>query len=296
MGFPIIINGKETKKLFMTKNINFDSESFVFEKLDDNNIKEFFIEAIIIKTLDKVEKKIRNKKDFFNDIKGYLNQKIGRMYTKYIEPKIYYILLLILVSIEGGDYIKFNHYTDFYKIWNNLGLYLSFKYSKGFKEKILNYKISDIFFEKDFGKDFDKLFQAEEIQLENLFNKKRVKKIIFSNGHNERKQKNSNSNYFSECSEKGIIGQKYYMSFLELLNNYSSDYPEDIEISIYNNLKKENQNRKKILKAIKELMNDFINDEESKKGFMALLRQSFLIGKLRNEIVRIYFIFYFIGK
>ena len=34
-------------------------------------------------------------------------------------------------------------------------------------------------------------------------------------------------------------------------------------------------------------MNEFINDEESKKGFMALLRQSFLIGKLRNEVVRI---------
>lgn len=147
--------------------------------------------------------------------------------------------------------------------------------------------IKYIFFEKDFGKDFDRLFQTEQIQLENFFNKKRIKKIIFSNGDNENFQKSSNSNYFSECSEKGVIGQEYYTSFLELLNKYSSDYPEDIEISIYNNLKNENENRKKILKAIKELMNEFINDEESKKGFMALLRQSFLIGKLRNEVVRI---------
>ena len=220
------------------------------------------------------------------------------MYIKYIEPKINFILLIILASIEGGDYIKFIHYTDYNKIWNNLSHYLVFKFSRSIKGQIQSFRdkihqISQFFFEKDFGKDFDRLFQTEENQMENLFNKRRVKKIIFSNGDNEKNQKSTNSNYFSEYSEKEIIGQDYYISFLELLNMYSCDYPEDIEISIYNNLKKENEKRHKILLALNEMMNDFIDDEESKKGFMALLRQSFLIGKLRNEIVSIYFFIFY---
>ena len=35
-------------------------------------------------------------------------------------------------------------------------------------------------------------------------------------------------------------------------------------------------------------MNDLIDDEESKKGFLALVRQSYLLGKLRANIVSIY--------
>ena len=35
------------------------------------------------------------------------------------------------------------------------------------------------------------------------------------------------------------------------------------------------------------MMNGLIDDEESKKGFLALLRQSYLIGKLRTYIVSI---------
>jgi len=35
-------------------------------------------------------------------------------------------------------------------------------------------------------------------------------------------------------------------------------------------------------------MNDLIDDEESKKGFLALVRQSYLLGKLRTNIVSIF--------
>ena len=87
---------------------------------------------------------------------------------------------------------------------------------------------------------------------------------------------------------------------MELLNNYPNNNPEDIEISIYDNLKKENNKNAQNFSEIKDMMNDVINDEESKKGFLALVRQSFLLGKLRTNIVSInfliYFIFYFIGR
>ena len=42
------------------------------------------------------------------------------------------------------------------------------------------------------------------------------------------------------------------------------------------------------------MMNDLIDEEESKKGFLALLRQSYLLGKLRSNIVSINLFFIFI--
>ena len=39
------------------------------------------------------------------------------------------------------------------------------------------------------------------------------------------------------------------------------------------------------MSILKEMMNEIINDEESKKGFLALIKQSYLIGKLRSYIV-----------
>ena len=75
---------------------------------------------------------------------------------------------------------------------------------------------------------------------------------------------------------------------MEIFNNYSNDFEEDIEISIYDNLKEENQNAKKNFLTIKQMMNHLINEEESKIGFLALLRQSYLLGKLRFNIVSIY--------
>ena len=105
---------------------------------------------------------------------------------------------------------------------------------------------------------------------------------------------------FSKFSEKEKNGEEYYQKFLELLNNYPNNNPEDIEISIYDNLKKENDKNAQNFSEIKDMMNDVINDEESKKGFLALVRQSFLRGKLRTNIVsnNIYidFCFYFIGR
>ena len=49
------------------------------------------------------------------------------------------------------------------------------------------------------------------------------------------------------------------------------------------------------------MINDLINDEESKKGFLALVKQSFLLGKLRSYLVSIFkililFIYYLIGR
>ena len=64
-----------------------------------------------------------------------------------------------------------------------------------------------------------------------------------------------------------------------------------------NNLKEENINKEGNLNTIKDMMNHLIRDEESQKGFLALLRQSYLLGKLRGNIVRNYIInFYFYRK
>jgi hypothetical protein len=75
-----------------------------------------------------------------------------------------------------------------------------------------------------------------------------------------------------------------------LLNNYSNDFIEDIELSIYDNLKEENKNRNTNFLTIKDIMNNLIDDEESKKGFLALLRQSYILGRLRCLIVSKYII------
>ena len=54
---------------------------------------------------------------------------------------------------------------------------------------------------------------------------------------------------------------------------------------------KENNNSKiNVLISIIEMMNDYIIDEESKKGFLALLKQSFLLGELRINIVSLFFL------
>jgi hypothetical protein len=65
-----------------------------------------------------------------------------------------------------------------------------------------------------------------------------------------------------------------------------------MEISIYNNLKEENQERINTLKGMKDIIEEIIDDRESKKGFISLLHQSFYIGYLRNEIVSIFFIIF----
>jgi hypothetical protein len=93
---------------------------------------------------------------------------------------------------------------------------------------------------------------------------------------------------FSEYSEKRIMGKEYYESFLQIFNNYSNDFQEDIENSLYDNLKEENISRENNISTIIGMMNDCIDDIESKKGFLALMKQSFLLGKFRTNVVSFY--------
>ena len=64
-------------------------------------------------------------------------------------------------------------------------------------------------------------------------------------------------------------------------------FPHLIDIS---QIKEENENRRQNYLPIKEMMDNLISDEESKKGFKALIRQSYFLGKIRCSIVSIYFI------
>lgn len=109
----------------------------------------------------------------------------------------------------------------------------------------------------------------------NLIYKIKIKNIVDSNlssNDNEYSNNSTKTYNFIECSESQIFGEMYYIQFLNLFNNYSNDFPEDIEISIFENLKETNEYGKQNLLLIKEIMNDLINDDESKKGFLALVR------------------------
>ena len=310
INFPLELSIKEKiKKLFMCDFKINDSEDNFFplkKKFDDSNIKDFFIKKLIKETLIKIETEIKKKINNLNnnDIKKYLNDNIGKKYYDlYLLPNISFIRMIILISIEGGDLIKFNHKIDWSYFFNFLN-FLKSPYS--LMDLLLNKKI----FEKDFKKYYtnDKI---EEIHMKNLFYKRKMKNIINSN------EKDSDSSYnylnypnflfnkifpshehsifhrenkirnFSNYSEKSKSGKEYYESFLDLLNNYSNIFVEDIEISLYDNLKEENSSKEIKLKSINDIINELIDDEESKKGFLALLRQTFLLGKLRTSIVSI---------
>jgi hypothetical protein len=171
---------------------------------------------------------------------------------------------------------------------------------------------------KDFEKDYTK-DKIEKIYMKNLFTKKKIKDIIKTEEISDDEKGildnlnirlfnpiylyiitfkqifgkiTDNKLYdFSKYSEKCKFGKEYYEKFLELLNNFSNDFPEDIETSIYDNLKEVNIQKKENFLNIKDMMKDLIYDVESKKGFLALLKQSYLLGKLRNSIVRKIFIY-----
>ena len=222
-------------------------------------------------------------------------------------PNIYFLLILILSSIESGDEILFNHDIDMEKVSFILFYPFILMKSQG-KERAK--------FEKDFKKNYSKN-EIEEINMRNLFYKTKIKNIFDSNISSYNKSYSNNNiitkkqkkieifeiisddknknkiNDFSKYSENKIFGKEYYKRFLKLLNYNSNDFKEDIEISIYDNLKEENKKGKTNFLSIKELINNLINDEESKKGFLALVRQSYLLGKLRTNIVS-YFLFLFL--
>ena len=230
------------------------------------------------------------KKDNPNNMKDYLNNNIGKFYNLFIIPKIFFIRMLILISIEGGDIIHFYHklnWTKFFSSLNfkNLGVLVN-----------LAPPLRKEFYEEDFEKNFTNK-NIEEINMKNIFTKRKIKNIINSNiedfnSHievniNNYKNRIKNFSNFSENPDK--CGEEYYNSFLQLLNNYSNDFSEDIEISIYDNLKEENNLSENNFLTILDMINDYIKDEESKKGFLAILKQSYLLGKLRTFIVSILF-------
>ena len=273
-------------------------ENFINTDFDDTFIKQLFIKNSIVDSLKKIEEDIKNKeKEFKNDdeYKKYLKENIGKYYESLIIPNIYFIRLLILVSIEGGDYIKFNHKEDMNKIVSNIWSITKYFFMKAYGPfSGLIFKIYGKTEQRDFERSFTKN-KIEEINMKNLFYKNKTKKIIKSNidtndffyiiipfifGRINRIYE------FSEYSENYKIGKKYYNKFLQIFNNYSDDFNADIEISIFDNLKKENKKREKNFETIKDMMNDLIDEEESKKGFLALLRQSYLLGELRSNIVR----------
>ena len=305
VSFPQNIQG-ERKKLFMSNRECFQFNDFLWKDLDDSYFKEFSIKNLIKEVLSKIEDEIYKDISKLNDskCKEYLNKNIGKLYNKYIIPNINFILMLILSTIEGGDLINFNHKFNWKKIKES---FFNSIFSTG-----PNFISIFLSFHKYFEKDFETFYtkdKIEKINMKNLFFKTKTKNIVNSNAFEKKSDLNKifdmfnkdllnvfkkklleifNTNKiraFSEYSENEKIAAEYYENFLQLLNNYSNDFPEDIEISIYDNLKEENIKKDENYIAIKDMINDLINDEESKKGFLALVRQSFLIGKLRANIV-----------
>ena len=302
--FPNNSGKKEIKKLFMCEFDNIEcnkKEDIIFKEYDNSYIKEFLIKNCIVEVLSSLEHKLKEKLiDLKSEskFKKYLNENIGEYYISLIIPKIFFIRMIILVSIEGGDLIKFNHKLDFNKLTKDL---------VSSPTKIINLipYFRDNFYENDFVKIFSKEI-IENIHIKNLFYKKKMKNLINSNidffdtfSDNKKSNNSDNTNKnkirnFSDFSESGNkFGEEYYENFLQLLNNYSNDYYEDIETSIYENLKEdtiteekgESDSTKNNFIFLLDMINDNIIDEESKKGFLALLRQSFLLGKLRSNIV-----------
>jgi hypothetical protein len=288
-------SNKKEKKLFMCKLGSFISNSeFISQKFEESYINKFFLEKYITEILKKIEIKIKLEiTSFNNDIKykNHLNKIIGEYYNIFIIPNVIFIWILILSSIESGDFIRFNHKIDWKKFWCN--------FSFG---NILNLlpQIHTPFFEKDFEKNFTKQ-NLENLNMKNLFYKKKMKNIIKYNVvdndtkifqlysiDNLIKTEINKIKSFSEYSEKRIMGKEYYESFLQIFNNYSNDFQEDIENSLYDNLKEENISRENNTSTIIGMMNDCIDDIESKKGFLALIKQSYLLGKFRTNVVSFY--------
>ena len=120
LSFPQYFDNKINKKLFMCKFEYKDMDCFISKKFDNSFIKDFYIKKYIINILKEIEEKI--KKDNPSNIKDYLNENIGKYYNLFILPKVYFIRLIILISIESGDLIKFSHKLDWTKFFSHLKL------------------------------------------------------------------------------------------------------------------------------------------------------------------------------
>jgi hypothetical protein len=143
-----------------------------------------FIKNSIVDSLKKIEEDIKNKeKEFKNDdeYKKYLKENIGKYYESLIIPNIYFIRLLILVSIEGGDYIKFNHKGDMNKIVRNIWSISKFVFMIAYRPIFcLLSPVYNKTEQRDFERSFTKK-KIEEINMKNLFYKNKTKKIIKTN-------------------------------------------------------------------------------------------------------------------
>ena len=278
VNFPNIFKNKSSiKKLYMCKREYFHNENFLFEKFEDTHIKNFYIENLIYMALENAEKNIKEKLRDKNkdEYKAILIENIGKLYNEIIIPNIYFIWALILTSIESGEEIKFNHELDKNKVSFFIKFFIWMKpYGKNRAK-----------YEKDLKKNYAKP-EIEHINMANLYNKIKIKNIIDSN--NNTTSNNNKIFIYDDSVQKLNIREDYYKNFLELFNLYPNDFKEDIVISIFNNLKEENKEGIKKMSILKEMMNEIINDKESKKGFLALIRQSYLIGKLRSYIVSKY--------
>ena len=282
ISFPLKKKG-EIKKLFMCDRNFLTKNNFLWEYPDDDTyIKKFFVEKIIAESLVKIEKEIKDSNDLNKISPKDLNKQVGEFYQKYIIPNFIFIYLIILTSIEYEEQININMKYILKQLVNNYPVFFFY----------LNIFIRD----KNIWEIFSKK-KVEETRMKTIFYKKKIKQIINSNFNlNDKKTIisllfNKNKIFeFSEYNQDNKVNKSYYETFLDILNNYSSELPEDIETSIYENLREENESKENNLLMIKEILNDFISDEESKIGFMALLRQSYLLGKLRQNIVSIYYI------
>ena len=309
-----LINESETE-LFISNCTYSQLSEFYNIKHDNNLIENLSIEKLMIDILQKIEDEIKEEmKKLHNadEFKNKLNNIVGNFYKLYIIPNVYLFKLFILSSIENGEIIKFKFSEKWRNILDNSVKFISYfsvHLLEGFHGlKTLWGKIKNFhntkFIADNFLKDFEIIYtndKIEEINMKNIFYKNKTKNIIKSNiSHNESglsKGKINKMYFFSEYSKKGEIGEKYYQNFLEIFNNYSNDFYEDIEISIYDNLREENKKGKDNLDMLKDMIKDYIEDEESKMRFLALLRQSYLLGKLRANLVRKYFILIcFIGR
>ena len=159
----------------MCKCDQFENENFINEKFDDFYINNFFIKRLIIEALKKIEKSVFEYLNNLNDseeCKHYLNNNISIYYQLNIIPNIYFILTLILSSIESGDYIQFKHKSDWIKVFGNRLWIFGIRYEKDFK--------------KGYTKD-----KIEEINMKNLFIKKKIKNIIKTDVIDEKENKES---------------------------------------------------------------------------------------------------------
>lgn len=213
--FPQNAEGKEVKKLFMCK---FDfseikKNNYIFKDYENSHIfSNFSIEYFLIEILKSIEKQLKENlaNSSESEIKKYLNEHIGKFYNRFILPNVYFIRMLILVSIEGGDSIKFHHTIN----WK---IFLSqLKWNNPLVLRNLFPSAREGFFENDFVKYYPKE-KIEKIHMKNLFYKKKLKKLINTkiDGNNNEDILGNPSFYENKNAENYINKIKNFSKYSE---------------------------------------------------------------------------------